>query len=99
MNYGMKLRAALNGSELLPDGRLLLSSPATANTPINLFPWNAGRALAIKLIQPTVEFVSLRLRQRYRTWARGKAVPQLLQKLEPLFGAKGRYVDGHTEKV
>jgi hypothetical protein len=45
---------------------VLASSPATAYTPINLFPWNANRALPIKLIQPTVEFVSLRLRQRYR---------------------------------
>jgi hypothetical protein len=66
---------------------------------MNLFPWNANRALPFTLIQPTVKFFSLWLCQRYRTWARGKAVPQLLQELEPLFGAKGRYVDGHTEKV
>ena len=66
---------------------------------MNLFPWNANRALPIKLIQPTVKFFSLRLRQRYRIGARGKAVPQLLQELESLFGAKGRYVDGHTRKV
>lgn len=66
---------------------------------MNLFPWNANRALSIKVIQPTVKFFSLRLRQRYRTWVQGKAVPQLLKELEPLFGAKGRYVDGHARKV
>jgi hypothetical protein len=66
---------------------------------MDLFPRNANRTLPIKLIQPTVKFFSLRRRQRYGTWARGKAVPQLLQELEPLFGAKGRYVDSHALKV
>jgi hypothetical protein len=55
---------------------------------MNLFPWNANRTFPIKLIQPTVKFLSLRLCQRYRSWAGGKAVPQLLQELEPFFGAK-----------
>lgn len=66
---------------------------------MDLFPWNANRALPIKLVQPTVKFFPLRLRHRYGTWARGKAVPRLLQELEPLFGAEGRYVDSHTRKV
>lgn len=63
---------------------------------MDLFPRNANRVLPIKLIQSTVKFFPLRLRQRYGTWARRKAVPQLLQEFEPLFGAKGRYVDSHT---
>jgi len=75
------------------------SSPATANAPMNLLPWDANRAVSIKLIQPAIKFFSLWLRQRYRIWARRKAVPQLLEQLEPLFGAKGRYVNGHTWKV
>jgi hypothetical protein len=66
---------------------------------MNLFPWNANRALAIELIQPTIKFLSLWLCQRYRIWARGKAVPQLLEEPEPFFGAKGRYVNGHTYTV
>lgn len=83
----------------LPDGRVVALGLATADAPLNLLPRNANRALPIKLIEPTVKFFSLRLRQRHCSRAQGKAVPQLFQQLEPLFGAKGLYIDRHRLKV
>jgi hypothetical protein len=66
---------------------------------MNLFPRNANGALPIEFVQPTVQLFSLRLRQRYSTWTRRKAVPKLLQELEALFRTESCYVDVHGLKV
>src|ERR1700694_120843 len=73
---------------LPPDGSEAALHPATTDSPINLFPRNADRALSIELIQPTVKFFPLRLRQRHSIWIRRKAVPELLKQLEPFIRAQ-----------
>ena len=48
----------------------------------------ADRPLAFQIVEAPVEFCTLRLGERNRLGHRPKAVPQLLQQVEPLFGCQ-----------
>src|SRR5439155_7882897 len=61
---------------------------ATANAAKYLFPGNPDRAVAIQLIEPAVQLVTLCVRQWDGLRRRGETVPELLQEAQAFFGAE-----------
>ena len=55
---------------------------ATANPLQNIFPGNPRGAVSFQLIEPSIEFFALRVRQRDRLRRRGETLPELLKEAQ-----------------
>jgi hypothetical protein len=66
----------------------------TANPAKDVIPRNANRANTVEFIKATVKFLALGWRNRHGFGCPREAVPNLLQQLKPLLGAKARDIDG-----
>jgi hypothetical protein len=80
-----------------PPRRAEGSSPLlrlTADPAKDVIPRNADRANTVEFIKATVKLLALGWRNRHGFGCRREAVPNLLQQLKPLLGAKARDIDG-----
>lgn len=65
------------------------ASQAAATDPVkHFFPRNAGRAFTIKLIEPSIQLLALRVRQWDHLRGCRETLPKLLQKAQPFLGTE-----------